>query len=168
VPFGLGIVFFPLLLISLWRALRTWPWGVTVGIIVPFLVFSVCWGGASTGMLREGLHAWVLTLLVVVALEQQSERFAWWRKPWLRGLLSLRAVEVLLVAMLPTFVTTGRLYQDQFRWTDFVAVAAMVVLTGYLGIQVWRERAEVRRTTTAQSPSSRDDARPVGIGIRDG
>ena len=61
VPFGMAIAFFPLLLQSLWRAFRKWPWAITATVIVPFLVFTIYWGGASTGMVREGLHAWVHT-----------------------------------------------------------------------------------------------------------
>jgi hypothetical protein len=141
VPFGMAIVFFPLLLQSVWRAARRWMWAVTATVIVPFVVFAVYWGGASTGLLREGLHVWVFTLLVVVALEQQRERFAWLRKAPLRALLALRSAEVLLVAMLPTLVTRHRLYQRQFRLSDIVAVAVMVALSGWLGILVWREHA---------------------------
>ena len=96
VPFGLAIVFFPLLIQSLWRALRRWPWAVTVGVIVPFAVFAIYWGASSTGMLREGMHAWVLTLLAVVSAEQAERRFAWFQRPVIRGLLALRSFEVLL------------------------------------------------------------------------
>jgi hypothetical protein len=75
VPYGFAIAFLPLLLQSMWRATRRWPWPVTAAVIVPFLVFAVYWGGDSTGLLREGLQTWVLTVLVVVALEQQREHF---------------------------------------------------------------------------------------------
>jgi hypothetical protein len=144
VPFGLGIVFFPLLLLSLWRATRRWPWAITATVIVPFLGFAAYWGGASTGLLREGLHVWVFTLLIVVALEQQCEHFAWLRSAPLRALLALRSGEVLLLAMLPTIVTTHGLVGAGFRLTDIVAVGAMVFLTGYLGVLVWREHAPQR------------------------
>lgn len=138
VPFGLGITFFPMLLSSLWRALRKWPWAVTATVIVPFVAFAVYWGGASTGLLREGLHVWVLTLLVVVAAEQRSRGFPWLESRLLRVLLGLRALEVLLVAMLPTVWTVQRLWSTQFPVTDVVAVVAMVVLSAGLGVCVWR------------------------------
>jgi Dolichyl-phosphate-mannose-protein mannosyltransferase len=141
VPFGLGIAFFPLLLQSLWRAVRRWPWAITLAVIIPFVGFAVYWGGASTGLLREGLHPWVLTLLVVVAVQQRRDRFPWLRNRPLRALLALRSLEVLLVAMLPTLVTRHRLYQPQFALTDTVAVLAMVTLTAYLGLLMWREPA---------------------------
>ena len=137
-PFGLGITFFPMLLSSLWRALRKWTWAVTVTVVVPFLAFAVYWGGASTGLLREGLHVWVLTLLVVVAAEQRSRGFPWLRSRLLRALLGLRALEVLLVAVVPTVWTVQRLWSTQFPVTDVVAVVAMVALSAGLGACVWR------------------------------
>jgi hypothetical protein len=139
VPFGLGIVFFPLLLQSLWRAFRRWPWGITATVIVPFLVFTVYWGGASTGMFREGLHAWVLTLIVVVAVQQRCARFGWLRSGGIRALLTLRPVEVLLVAMLPTIITLNRLWGTPYVLTDIVAVVTMIGLTGWFVATVWLE-----------------------------
>jgi hypothetical protein len=138
VPFGLAIVFFPLLLLGLWRALRRWPWPVTATVIVPFVSFAVYWGGASTGLLREGMHAWVLTLVAVVAVEQHSRQFSWLRNPVLRALLALRAVEVLLVAMLPTVWTLNNVVSTHFWLSDSVAVLVMIGLSGWLGLQMWR------------------------------
>jgi hypothetical protein len=137
-PFGMGIVFYPLLLVSLWRALRRWPWAVTATVIVPFLAFAIYWGGAATGLLREGMHVWVLTLVAVVAIEQHASGFAWMRSRVVRALLTLRAFEVLLVAMLPTIWTLHELASTQFMLTDIVAVIAMVGLCAFLGAQVWR------------------------------
>src|SRR4029077_14184127 len=48
VPFGVGIVFFPLLLISLWRAWRLWKWLVVAAIIAPLLAFTIYWGASQT------------------------------------------------------------------------------------------------------------------------
>ena len=92
-------------------------------------------------MLREGLHPWVLTLFVVVAVEQRRSSFRWLRNRWTHGILALRAVEVLLVAMLPTVITRHRFYLHQFRATDLVAAASMVTFCALLGALVWRERA---------------------------
>jgi len=137
-PFGIGIVFFPLLLVSLARALWRWPWAVTVAVIVPFVAFAVYWGGASTGMLREGLHPWVLVLLAVVALEQHARGFPWLRSRALRVVLALRALEVLAVAMLPTIWTVGRVWSTQFWLSDIVAAIVMVWFSLWLGLQAWR------------------------------
>ena len=134
-------VFFPLLLQSLWRALRKWPWAITAAVIVPFIVFTVYWGGASTGMLREGLHAWVLTLLVVVAVQQCSTGFPWLRSWAFRGILALRPVEVLLIAILPIILTGHRLWAARYWLTDLVAVVVMIGITGCLSAAVWCEQA---------------------------
>lgn len=153
-PFGLGIVFFPLLLVSLWRAFKRWKWPVFVGVIVPFVLFAVYWGDASTGLLREGLHTWVLTLLAVVAVEQGSRGFPWLRSAPIRALLSLRCAEVLLVAVLPTLVTAHRFYSHQFRYTDTLALLLMIGLCGALALAVWRERPALPE--------------PVGVALADG
>ena len=142
VPFGMGIVFLPLLVSSLWRALRRWPWAVSATVILPFVVFPIYWGGASTGLLREGMHAWVLTLLVVVSVEQASRGFPWLRSSPLRVVLALRALEVLLVAMLPTVALVHRVWASQFWLSDSVAVIVMVSGCGLLGWHALRQRAD--------------------------
>jgi 4-amino-4-deoxy-L-arabinose transferase-like glycosyltransferase len=139
-PFGIGIVFFPLLLASLWRAARRWTWPILVAVIVPFVVFAVYWGDASTGLLREGLHAWVLTLLIVVALEQCGRGYPWLRAWPSRAVLALRSVEVLLVATVPTIATRHRLYDDRFVLTDIAALLTLVGLCGWVAVRCWRER----------------------------
>ena len=138
-PFGVGIVFFALLSLSLWRAARRWPWAVFVTVVLPFLGFTVYWGGASTGMLREGLHTWILTLLAVVAVEQADRRFAWLCSRPIRALLALRAVEVLLIAVVPTLATRHRLIDGSFALTDVLALSAMVALSAALAASLWRE-----------------------------
>ncbi len=139
-PFAVGIVFFPMLVLSLWRALRKWPWAITATVIVPFVAFAIYWGDADTGLVREGLQVWVLTLVVVIAGQQRSEGYAWLRRIPTRGILALRSLEVFLVAMLPTLLTRHRIVQSRFRLTDIVAVLAMVILCGWLGSITWRER----------------------------
>lgn len=136
-PFGAAIVFFPLLLLSLWRAARRWPWPVFATVVVPFLLFAVYWGASSTGMLREGLQAWVLTLFALVGCQQATARFNWLRSTPLRVLLTLRAVEVLAVAVAPTIVTGHALVSHTFKFTDAVALAAIVGFCACLGALVW-------------------------------
>jgi hypothetical protein len=139
-PFGVGILFFALLLVSLWRAVRLWRWPVVLAVVVPFVTFAVYWGDATTGMLREGLQPWILVLLAVVAVQQGRERFPWLRSAPIRALLALRALEVVLLATVPALATRGRLLDPDFRLTDAVAVLTMVVLSVALAMLVWRER----------------------------
>jgi hypothetical protein len=140
-PFGVGIVFFPFLLQSMWRAIKWCTWGVTAAVIVPFVLFALYWGDATTGLLREGLHAWVLTLFVVIALQQQHDGFPWFRNNVLRALLAMRPAEVVLLVLVPTVATTHRLIASRFALIDAVAILAIVALAGALGICTWRERA---------------------------
>jgi len=136
-PFGLAIVFFPLLLVALWRAARRWPWAVFASVVVPLLAFTAYWGAISTGMMREGLQAWALTLIAVVACEQAASGFGWLRSIPVRALLTLRVVEVLAVAMAPTLLTRHELISGTVRLTDAVAVAAMLGFGGCLAALVW-------------------------------
>ena len=140
-PFGVGIVFFPLLLLGLWRAGRAWPWPVLATVVVPFLLFMIYWGSSSSGLLREGLQAWVLTLLVVLACWQARTGFGWLRSRPLRALLALRSVEVLAVALAPTLATRNALLGDDFAPTDVVALIAMIGFATCLGALVWKSDA---------------------------
>ena len=154
-PFGMGIVFFPLLLMSLWRASRRWAWAVTAVVIVPFVAFAIYWGASSTGMLREGLHAWVLTLLVVVAADQAARQFSWFRRSALRGLLALRSLEVLLLAILPTIITEHRVIASRLWVTDTLAVLMMAGLSVTLAGVVWRWRPPSESVTGGSRESPR-------------
>ena len=140
VPFGLGILFFPLLLASLWRAARRWPWPVFATLVVPLVVFTVYWGASITGLLREGLQAWVLALIAVVAVQQAASGFPWLRSRPVRALLSLRALEVLALATGATLGTRGiNPISAQFPLTDVVAVLGILLFSVLLGAAVWRE-----------------------------
>jgi len=145
-PFGVAIVFFPLLLASLWRAGRHWPWPVLATVVVPFAVFAVYWGGSSTGMLREGLQAWVLTLFVVVACQQARENFPWLRSRPIRALLALRAVELLVVAAGPAVATRHALISSSFALTDLAALATMLGFAALLARAIWSASSEVSST----------------------
>ncbi len=141
-PFGVGILFFPLLMVSLWRAWQRWRWAVFVAVVVPFLTFLVYWGSYSTGMLPEGLQAWVLTLLVVVAVQQAAAGFPWLRSAPTRAILSFRALELLAVAVVPTVATRGELISAQYPLTDTVALLAVLGLSACLAAAVWTAKAD--------------------------
>jgi len=139
-PFGVAIVFFPLLLASLWRAWRRWMWPVTVAVLVPFLTFLAYWGSFTTGLLPEGLQAWVLVLFAVVAIQQSTTGFPWLRSTPVRAVLCLRTVEVLAVAFAPTLATRDELVSAGYDVTDSVAVLAMLGFWACLLALVWFER----------------------------
>lgn len=151
-PFGAGIVFFPLLLVSLFRAARLWPWPVLATIAVPFVAFTIYWGASETGMLREGLQAWVLVVLAAVALQQAHAGFPWLRSQPLRAILSLRAVELGVVALGPALATNHVLISDTFVLNDVVSLLAMVGTAGALATVIWR-------TTPAQLKNDQSSVR---------
>jgi hypothetical protein len=140
VPFGVAIIFFPLLLVSLWRALRRWPWAVTAIVIIPFLAFAIYWGANITGLLREGLQWWVVALLAVVAVQQWDAGFGWLRSKPIRAILALRGVEVLALAMGPVLGTHAfRPVSASLTVNDVAAVAGMIAFSLALVVVVWRE-----------------------------
>lgn len=163
VPFGFGIVFFPLLLVGLYRAARRWPWGVTATIFIPFVVFAIYWGASITGLLREGMQSWVLALLVVLALEQAAEGFSWTRSKPIRAILVLRAFEVLALCLGPVVGTHhGRLLSDSLTLNDAAAVAAMVGFSLAIMGVVWKETGRLREEATpAAQPAAAPSPQPA-------
>jgi hypothetical protein len=77
VPFGFSILFFPILLVSLWRFAKRWTWPFFAVVVIAFVLFWIYWGNGSSGFLREGMQAWALAVLAVVAVEQAASRFSW-------------------------------------------------------------------------------------------
>jgi hypothetical protein len=145
VPFGVAIVFFPLLLISLWRAARRWPWPFTATVAIPFLLFVVYWGASSTGLMREGLQPWALTLFVVIGCEQAASGFGWLRSLPIRALLTLRVVEVLAMALVPTLATRHELFGNSFVLSDAIALLAILGFAAALAWLVWSQEPPARR-----------------------
>jgi len=140
VPFGFGILFFPLLLISLWQAGRRWPWPVFAVVVVPAVAFAVYWGASLSGMLREGMQSWALALLAVIALQQAAAGFPWLRSKPIRVILALRGVEVLALAVGATLGTRHfQLLGDRFALVDAVALTAIVACSLAIVALVWSE-----------------------------
>ena len=148
-PFGFAIIFLPLLVVGLWRAGRRWPWPVTACVIVPFALFTVYMGSDTSGLMRDGLQAWALTLCAVIACEQAASGFGWLRSMPIRAILALRVVEIIAMAMVPTLATRHALISVDFALTDAFAVALMLVCGAALGALVWK-------AAPAPSPTRRD------------
>jgi hypothetical protein len=146
VPFGFGILFFPLLLVSLWQAARRWPWAVFAVVVVPAVSFAVYWGASLSGMLREGMQSWALALLAVIALQQAAAGFPWLRSAPIRVVLALRGVEVLALAVGATLGTRHfQLLSDRFALVDAVALAAIVACSLGIVAAVWWETGRLVR-----------------------
>jgi hypothetical protein len=161
VPFGFGIVFFPFLLASLWAAFRRWTWGVTATIVIPFAIFAIYWGGGPiTGLLREGLQAWVLTVIIVVALQQGAAGLPWLRSRFIKGVLSLRALEVVVATMAPVLGTHDlEAFGNDFTLNDVVALGLILGCTGAMAVLVW-----LLPGGSADAPAERDRDRLVAAG----
>lgn len=139
IPFGFAIVFFPLLILSLWRAWKLWRWPVLAAVVIPFFAFAVYWGSSKTGLMREGLQAWALVALAVVALQQAHDSFPWFRSKPVRLLLTLRVGELLLIALGPTLATTHLLISRTFMYSDTIAVLGMTGIAAGLAWLVWND-----------------------------
>jgi hypothetical protein len=136
-PFGFGILFFPLLLLSLWRAGRLWPWPVLATVLFPFLAFAIYWGASDSGLLREGLQSWVFVLIAFVAFQQAHAGLPWLRSIPIRAILALRSLEVLAVALGPVLASDG-LRPPGYALTDVAALIAMIGGSLGLALAIWR------------------------------
>ncbi len=165
-PFGVAIVFFPLLLAALWRAARRWPWPFLATVVVPFALFALYWGFSSTGLMREGLQTWALTVFAVVACEQAASGFGWLRSRLVRVVLTLRVLELLAVAAVPTLITRHELFADAFELTDAIAILAMLGFSACLAWLVW---SAAPRTSSSSCGSCGEAGAPAsGSGSRRG
>jgi hypothetical protein len=142
VPFGLAIVFFPMLLYSLYQAARRWPWPFFAVVVAPLALFTVYWGSSITGMLREGMQSWVFALLAVVAVQQAAVNFGYLRGKLPRAILSLRALETLF-AVTGMVLTTNHLkpLNGDYTLNNLVAIAVMLGCSLGMAYAIWRTRA---------------------------
>jgi hypothetical protein len=142
VPFGLAIIFFPMLLFSLYKAARRWPWPFFAVIVAPLVLFTAYWGSSITGMLREGMQSWVFALLAVVAVQQAAANFSYLRKKLPRAILSLRALESLF-AITGMVLTSHHLnpLDGQYTLNNLVAIAVMLGCSLGMAWAIWRTRA---------------------------
>jgi hypothetical protein len=142
VPFAFGIFFFPVLLVTLSRAAKRWTWPFLAVIAIPFVAFLVYWGANDSGLLREGMQAWVLAVVAVLAAEQGASRFSWMRSGPIRLVLVLRAFEVFAVAVGATLGTHGmNPISATYSLNDAIAFAAILLFSALLVLAVWRETA---------------------------
>jgi hypothetical protein len=141
-PFGVGILFFPVLIGALYRFARRNPLGTLVAVVVPFVVFAVYWGSFTSGLLREGLHPWVATLLVLAAVALVAEPWSRWWRLLLAGALIGRLVEALAMLTVTSVASRHELVDHRWLGTDLAGLALLLVgLLGLAGLTL----AELRR-----------------------
>ncbi|HJQ03137.1 MAG TPA: hypothetical protein VJ851_16190 [Jatrophihabitans sp.] len=140
-PFGAGIVFFPFLVFVLYRFGVRNPLVFLVTVVVPFAVFACYWGSFTSGLLREGLHTWVATLLVLAAVQlgdddAHSRLFG----RLLRYCLLGRLVEALAMVTVTSIASRHELLARRWWVTDLAAL--VVLLAAFAGLAM----ATVRET----------------------
>lgn len=155
-PFGVGIGFFLCYLLrAIWIGLlkaAAWLWLV---FVIPFAFFVAYWGMSSGGLAREGLHAWMLGLLifsVVIWKRFPPQSNTFWR--FCNYSLLFRGFEILAMMLLPVIASNQTLAQRQFEVSDILALLAMVGGTGFLCayLFVFAERLRCNDRRLAQTP----------------
>ena len=143
VLFGFGIFFFVAFLVGLVRMIRWYP-AMTIGIVVPpFLFFAVYWGSSVSGLLREGLHPWVLSALLVWALHLGVRMDRGDGVPgWIRASLALRVVEIGSMMAVPTIHASRELLGRDQEDGDLAALVMMCLgLAGIAAMTILGTRA---------------------------
>jgi hypothetical protein len=142
IPFGMAIVFFPMLLYSLYKAARRWPWPFFAVVVAPLVLFTAYWGSSITGMLREGMQSWVFALIAVVAVQQSASNYGFLRSKVPRAILSLRALETLF-AVTGMVIATNRLkpLDGQYTLNNLAALGLMLGCALAMAWAIWRTQA---------------------------
>jgi hypothetical protein len=139
-PFGVGIVYFPVFVVGLWRFARRNAAIAITGLLLPFVIFALYWGSYASGLMREGLQGWVVFALVGAFLGhsagENASRSRWARV--VRIVMPLRGVEVLVMLLASTVWTNGWLGDRRFVLTDVAALALMFGGVGAIMLLTWR------------------------------
>lgn len=136
VPAAAGFAYFFCLLRWIYLgAVKATSWLIFT-LVIPVILFAVYMGVDSSGMLKEGLHAWFFTLMifsVVIWKKYGAEPQAFWRI--CNWALLTRALDILLMMLLPVIWTQHAIVRPPFTLTDVLALCVMtggtVGLCGY-------------------------------------
>jgi hypothetical protein len=151
-PFGVGLTYFFFMLRFLWSAVSGARGWLFLVFVLPFVCFTVYWGFVSTGMLREGLHPWVLGVLIFsvvlwakmpAADHPRLSRACCW------GLL-LRGPETLSMLLLPSLLASYKWISSQFVLTDCLAIITMLASLSCLTVLTFRQAQLVSNPATQQ------------------
>jgi hypothetical protein len=146
VPFGVGIGFFFCLLWLLYLAFKKARAWLLLLVVLPFFLFVCYWGADTTGLLREGLHAWFLGLLIFIVViwrryASHSDRF--WR--FCQIALLMRMIEIPLMLVLPAIWTRHALVQRNFALSDSIAFVTMLSGSFWLCLTTLRHTERLRK-----------------------
>ncbi len=151
-PFGAGIAFFFCLVAILYVACRKKIAWVLYIFLIPLVFFTIYMGWPTKGLMRDGLHAWFLGLIIFAAVIWKKFLAHSWRFSQLcKWALLFRGPEILLMMLLPSILTRRMLLQMPFSLTDFLALFVMFSGTAWLCSYTFRfaenlgtEKAEAR------------------------
>jgi hypothetical protein len=128
----------------------------------------VYYGAAETGLMREGLQAWALTVVLVYAWVRVSLPLKGWEHSWaMDGALALRSVEVALMLLLPAWVTMRSVTTHNLHVTDTAALVMMIGGVGILGFEAVQANRVTgpfggKGRTESAPPAPRDQAALTG------
>lgn len=145
-PFGIGIAFFFCMIRLLGAGFAMARGWLIWELIIPLAFVTIYWGASTTGLLREGLHAWVLGLLVYAVVMWNkssgiSDRF-WRAANWT---MLFRGLEAWCMLLLPSILSRHHLTQPGFRVTDVISLLAVTIGTGWLFWQMFSYGEKLRR-----------------------
>lgn len=137
-PFGVGIVAFYSVVRLLNISRKQLPYAFAGVIVIPFLLFLIYWGSSSSGLLREGLHVWVLSLVVFMTLAlkqvlQETNRF--WKL--CQFTLAIRGVEILVMLLIPTWFSVFSVINQRFLISDLVMLTTIISGVGLLSFHLY-------------------------------
>ncbi len=139
VPFAAGFAYFFCMLRFIYLGFtkaRSW---LILMLVIAVLIFTAYMGIDSSGTLKEGLHAWFLTLLiftVVIWKKYGTQSQTFWRI--CNWALLTRAVDLLLMMILPVIWTQYAIVLPPFALTDVLALGTMVGGVLWLCIYMFR------------------------------
>ena len=149
-PFGAGIAYFFFLLRFLYAGFfRARAWLILV-FVLPFAFFAAYWGPVSTGMLREGLHSWVVGLMIFSVVM--------WRKNTFRPAFSaacciallLRGAETLLMLLLPSMLSQLKFFSPQYLLSDVCALLVIASATAWLYLSTFNYARRLSAAITSK------------------
>ena len=132
-PFGLGLLGLPVFGVWLWRAARARPGAFALAAVGPFALFAVYWGAAPTGLMREGLHPWVLALCVLAAAgARENATTTATMTAAAPFLLAGRGLEVGLMCFGTALLTSPALPRPAYVWLDAAMLGLSLASLGAL------------------------------------
>ncbi len=127
VPAAVGFLYFFCLLRWIYLGFARAAGWLILTLLIPVIFFTAYMGIDSSGMLKEGLHAWFLILMifsVVIWKKYGTDSQAFWRV--CNWALLTRALDVSLMMLLPVIWTQRAIVRPPFTLTDVVALCMMI------------------------------------------